>query len=42
MSISIHVHLLSGKGVTSATDPEESVTCLCQRARDALRVGKGD
>ena len=41
MSISVHVHLLSGASVTLATEPEESVTCLCQRAQDALKVGKG-
>ena len=41
MSISVHVHLLSGASVTLATEPEESVTCLCQRAQGALGVGKG-
>ena len=41
MSVSVHVHLLSGASITLATDPEESVTSLCQRAQSALRVGKG-
>ena len=41
MSISVHVHLLSGKSVILATEPEESVTSLCQRAQKALGVGKG-
>ena len=41
MSIAVHVHLLSGASVTLATEPEESVTCLCQRAQGALTVGKG-
>ena len=41
MSISVHVHLLSGASVALVTEPEESVTCLCQRAQGALRVGKG-
>ena len=41
MSFSVHVHLLSGARVTLATEQEESVTCLCQRAQGALRVGLG-
>ena len=41
MSVSVHVHLLSAKSVSLATEPEESVSSLCQRARGALGVGKG-
>ena len=41
MSISVHVHLLSGTNVTLATEPEEFVTRLCQKAQGSLRVGKG-
>ncbi|CAE7241149.1 HERC2, partial [Symbiodinium natans] len=41
MSISVRVHLLSGKSALLATEPEESVTSLCQRAQCALGAGKG-
>ena len=41
MSISVHVHLISGRSATLEAEPEESIDFLRQRAQSALRVGKG-
>ena len=41
MSMSVHVHLLSGQSVTLETEPEVSIDCLTQLAQSALGVGRG-